>query len=333
MTDKLLWKTCFDDLKILIIGDVILDHYLIGKVDRISPEAPVPVVVHQTEEYRLGGAANVALNIQSMGATPYLLSVVGTDQHGEQLIKLLENTALDTALITKDKAKITSCKTRVLARNQQLLRYDRETTAWIGKDLETKLINKVVALLEKETIHAIVFQDYNKGLLTDNFIFQILKIAKKQHIKTLADPKKANFLAYLGVDWFKPNLREINEGLNLTISEHNPELPELREAAQTIKKHLKNTHTLITLGAKGMYYHTPKEDGLLPTEERQVADVCGAGDTVISVLSLGVAANLEIKQAVTLANIAGGQVCEKVGVVPVDKAALLSEYEELINKM
>jgi rfaE bifunctional protein kinase chain/domain len=328
MGERLPLETCFDDLKILVIGDVILDHYLIGKVDRISPEAPVPVVLHQVEEYRLGGAANVALNIKAMGATPYLLSLVGTDVYGDKLIKLLEETSLSTAFITKDKNKTTSCKTRILARNQHLLRYDRETTDWIDQKLETKIVLTVKELLEEEHIDAIVFQDYNKGLLTDVLISDILKLAKKKGIKTLADPKKANFLAYTGVDWFKPNLREINEGLGLSISENDPKLEELKLAAETINHHLKNTHTLITLGAKGMYYQTPSEKGVIPTEERQVADVCGAGDTVISILSLGIAANLKTKEAVALANIAGGQVCEKVGVVPISKEALLREYKD-----
>jgi len=333
MGERLLLETCFDDLKILIIGDVILDHYLIGKVDRISPEAPVPVVLHQVEEYRLGGAANVALNIKAMGATPYLLSLVGTDIYGAQLIKLLEETSLRTSFITKDKNKATSCKTRILAGNQHLLRYDRETSDWIEKDLEAEIVLKIKNLLDEEQIDAIVFQDYNKGLLTNSLIFDVLQLAKERGIKTLADPKKANFLTYLGVDWFKPNLREINEGLSLSISDDNPQLEELGIAASTINKHLKNTHTLITLGAKGMYYQTPLEEGIIPTKKRQVADVCGAGDTVISLLSLGVAAGLNVKEAVTLANIAGGQVCEKVGVVPIDKEALLREYEQHKNAL
>lgn len=327
MDDKLSLKTCFDNLKILIIGDVILDHYLIGTVSRISPEAPVPVVLHQLEEYRLGGAANVALNIKAMGATPYLLSLIGADVYGNKLIELLEDASLTTALITKDKSKQTSCKTRILARNQHLLRYDRETTDWIERETETQIIKKVEHLLKQEKIDAIIFQDYNKGLLTDRLISEILKLAKNKDIKTLADPKKANFLAYSGVDWFKPNLREINEGLNINISEQSPILSELTRATQMLQKELKNTYTLITLGAKGMYYETPTEKGIVPTKERQVADVCGAGDTVISILSLGVAANLNVKQLVHLANIAGGQVCEKVGVVPIDKEILLEEYE------
>jgi len=332
MGERFSLEMCFNDLNILVIGDVILDHYLIGKVDRISPEAPVPVVLHQVEEYRLGGAANVALNVKAMGATPYLLSLVGTDIYGDKLIKLLEETSLSTAFIIKDKNKTTSCKTRILARNQHLLRYDRETTDWIDKDLEAEIVLAVQQLLEQKHIDAIVFQDYNKGLLTDGLISKLLKLAKERAIKTLADPKKANFLAYTGVDWFKPNLREINEGLGLSIPEQNPQLQELGLAAKTIKKHLNNTHTLITLGAKGMYYQTPLEEGLLPTEERQVADVCGAGDTVISILSLGIAANLEIKEIITLANIGGGQVCEKVGVVPINKNTLLREYEENVNR-
>lgn len=319
-------ETCFDDLNVLIIGDVILDHYLIGKVDRISPEAPVPVVLHEEEDYRLGGAANVALNIKAMGATPYLVSLVGNDLYGKQFVDLLTELSLKTAYLVKEQGRTTTCKTRILARNQHLLRYDHETTKPISAAIQQKIMDQIHLILRDEKIDVIVFQDYNKGLLTNELIRQVLDLAKKHQIKTLADPKKTNFLAYSGVNWFKPNLREINEGLNFSISEKAPQLAQLSEAASMLQKHLGNDYTLITLGAKGMYYSGRDESGLVATQERQVADVCGAGDTVISIVALGVAAALDVKKVLTLANIAGGQVCEKVGVVPIDKQALLDEY-------
>lgn len=323
---KLFLESCFDDLNILIIGDVILDHYLVGKVDRISPEAPVPVVLHEEEDYRLGGAANVALNIKAMGATPYLVSLIGEDLYADKFVSLLDQLAIESAYLTKDSNRVTTCKTRILARNQHLLRYDHETTASIDVVIQQKVLKKVQTLIQHNKIDAILFQDYNKGLLTTTLISNILALAQDYDIPTLADPKKTNFLAYHGVTWFKPNLREINEGLGLSISEKEPNVDDLLSAMQQLKKHLGNRHALITLGAKGMYYSGIKKTELVPTKIRQIADVCGAGDTVISIVALGVAAQLEPTVIVNLANIAGGQVCEKVGVVPINKIALLKEY-------
>lgn len=324
--EKKILETCFDGLNVLILGDVILDHYLIGKVDRISPEAPVPVVVHQEEDYRLGGAANVALNIKAMGATPHLVAVIGDDLYGQRLLDLMVELELNTNALVVEKTRKTTCKTRILAKNQQLLRYDHEVTEAISCTIQQKVEAQVLKLIQQKNIDVIVFQDYNKGLLTDNLIATVLKLAQERNIKTLADPKKSNFWAYKGVDWFKPNLREINEGLNITISEKTPQKEALLEATQQVQQQLGNTHTLITLGAKGMYYAGPEGALLEPTQERQIADVCGAGDTVISIIALGVAAHLQTKEMLTLANIAGGQVCEKVGVVSIHKQDLLDEY-------
>ena len=326
--DEQYLKTCFNDLKVLVLGDVILDHYLIGKVDRISPEAPVPVVLHEEEAYRLGGAANVALNIKKMGAKPYLFSLIGADNYGEQFIELLKENEIDTAYILRDKTRKTTCKTRILARNQHLLRYDYETTSWIEQSKEIELIHSIKALIDQEKMDVLVFQDYNKGILTSKVIKEVLAYAQGNNIITVADPKKANFLAYKGVDLFKPNLREINEGLGIAISEKAPNLEQLEQAARSIEQHLNNKYSLITLGAKGMYVHSAQNSGLVATKERQIADVCGAGDTVISIVAVGIAAKLAIKDIVVLANIGGGQVCEQVGVVPVNREALLKEYLE-----
>ena len=316
----------FNQLNVLIVGDVILDHYLIGRVDRISPEAPVPVVLHESEDYRLGGAANVALNIKKMGATPYLLSLIGGDHQGERLVKLLNEEEIDGSYLVRDEKRTTTCKTRILARNQQLLRYDYEETTWLNSNQEEQLLDQIKTVLHEQKIDAIVFQDYNKGLLTKHVIQQVMLYAKAMDVPTLADPKKANFLSYKGVDFFKPNLREINEGLNVFISETQPRLKELVAAATAVQEALDNHCTLITLGARGIFYQLGEHVDLVPTKERTVADVCGAGDTVISIIALGVAARLPIHEIVALANIAGGQVCEQVGVVPINKKLLLKEY-------
>lgn len=312
----------------MIIGDVILDHYLIGKVERISPEAPVPVVLHESEDYRLGGAANVALNIKAMGARPYLISVIGDDAYGKQFVELLQGKEIDANHLIKDSKRRTTCKTRILARNQHLLRYDSETSDCIDERVEVQLLSQLEQLILQDKIDVIVFQDYNKGVLTKTVINRVLGLAKLNDIMTVADPKKANFLAYRGIDLFKPNLREINEGLDISISDREPDLDQLINAAKEIQRNLGNKYALITLGAKGMFFFSAENSGLVPTVERQIADVCGAGDTVISIVALGVAAQLDIEEVVVLANIAGGQVCEQVGVVSINKESLLKEYSK-----
>lgn len=325
-------NTCFDDLNILIIGDIILDHYLMGEVHRISPEAPVPVVLHESETYRLGGAANVALNVKCMGAKPYLVSFVGEDHHGSRFIDLLEESEIDQSYIKTLASRKTTCKTRVLARNQQLLRYDYESSNWLNEQEEEKLIELVRKAITENSIDAIVFQDYNKGLLTGHVIQAVVALAKEHDIITLADPKKANFLSYKAIDWFKPNLKEVNEGLGIAISAQNPDRRDLKNSIQDLMVDLNNQYTLVTLGAKGMYCYGNNFDELVPAKERKIADVCGAGDTVISLVALGAAAQLPVKTIIKIANIAGGQVCEEVGVVPVNKAKLLKEYKGLVSE-
>ena len=318
----------FDALNILVVGDVIIDHYLVGKVERISPEAPVPVVLHEQERYCLGGAANVALNIKAMGATPHLLAVVGQDKGYQQLVQLLEQSNIQHHYLFTDPTRRTTLKTRIMARQQQLLRYDYENTHAVTVDLEKKIIEQVTRILAQEPIDALVLQDYNKGLLSVSLIEQLIQVAKNKGVITLADPKKANFTAYRGVDWFKPNLREINEGLDLNIDEKSPSTIALKEATEVLRQLLDNQHTVITLGAKGLYAASPTTAEWLPTKEHAVADVCGAGDTVISVVAVAAAAKLPWKTILKLANIAGGQVCERVGVVAVDRQMLLQEYRK-----
>ncbi len=315
----------FDRLNVLIVGDVMIDRYLSGKVERISPEAPVPVVHLQTREDRLGGAANVALNIRALGAAPHLCSVIGTDANAELLLQLLPENGLSPKGIVQSRQRPTTVKTRVLAGSQQLLRLDEEATDDLAEPEAGQLLEIIRALLEERDIHVIVFQDYNKGVLTTEVIRAIMLEAVKRDIPTAVDPKFKNFWTYNHVTLFKPNLKEIRHQLTESVL---PEEASLRRAAELVRQKLGNRYTLITLSEKGLFIDHQGESLLEPTRPRQIADVSGAGDTVISVAALGLALGLDMQDMAVLSNLAGGQVCERLGVVPVDKAQLRREYEQ-----
>ena len=316
----------FNNIGALIIGDVMIDRYLTGSVDRISPEAPVPVVLLSGREERLGGAANVALNVQAMGATAYLCSVTGTYAAGEEFAALMEAQALDTEGMVRLPGRVTTVKTRVMSGAQHLLRIDEEETGDIDPAGEALLLQAVKRILDTKPVHVIIFQDYNKGVLTPAVIAAVLKEAQNRNIPTAVDPKEKNFWAYRGVCLFKPNLREIR---NQYPGEVLPEMESLRETADYIRRQLGNELTLITLSDKGMFVDGAGHSALLPTHPRVIADVSGAGDTVISVAALCLASGMDPEAMATLSNLAGGQVCEKPGVAPVDKATLEKEYRAL----
>ena len=319
----------FKNLNILIVGDIMLDHYTYGAVHRISPEAPVPIVNVHRKKACLGGAANVALNIKALGATPYLCSVIGSDEHGKSLVQLLKEAEISTKSIFKSSNRTTTCKTRILAQNQQLLRIDEENTHCLNDIEQQKLLKAVRSILETTDIHAILFQDYNKGVLCLEIINEILLEALKRDIPTAVDPKEKNFFAYTRTSLFKPNLREINQMLPFKVL---PTISSLQQAVAYLKERLRNKATLITLSDKGLYYANDSTDLLLPTSPRTISDVCGAGDSVISMATLGMAAKLDMKELTLLCNLAGGQVCEKVGVVAVDVNILAREYEGMKKK-
>jgi rfaE bifunctional protein kinase chain/domain len=315
----------FNRLNVLIVGDVMIDRYLTGRVDRISPEAPVPIVALEHSDNRLGGAANVALNIKALGATPYLCSVIGDDDSADLFSQLLPERALPAGGILRSPRRATTVKTRVMAGGQQLLRVDQEMTRDLDEADARGLVAKVRELLDQHDIHVVLFQDYNKGNLSAPVIRELLLEAVKRDIPTAVDPKFENFWAYRHVTLFKPNLKEIRAQLpDVRIDKDS-----LRRAAGEIRKKLENQYTLITLGDQGLYYDNNGEYEILPTQPRSIADVCGAGDTVISIVALGLALGLDMRETALLANLAGGQVCERVGVVPVDKAQLEREYEAL----
>ena len=288
----------------------------------------MPVVLHEAERYSLGGAANVALNIKALGAQAHLVAVVGTDAGAQQLQQQLEREGLSADCLLSDPSRRTTKKTRIMARHQQLLRYDVEDTHPLDPVLEEKVLQQVQTIAQQHSIGVLVLQDYNKGVLTPNLITALIAWANDHNIVTLADPKKANFLSYKGVDWFKPNLREVNEALEISLDDRQLNEPDLQRAATVIRHTLANRYTLITLGEQGLFVATENQSLWATTKARAVADVCGAGDTVISVVALCAGAGLSLETTLQLANLAGGQVCEHVGVVPVNKAQLWAEFQQ-----
>lgn len=320
----------FNGLNVLVVGDVMIDRYLTGNVDRISPEAPVPIVHLNDSDNRLGGAANVALNLKALGATPYLCSVIGKDENAEVFLNLLPENQLSIRGIIQSSERVTTVKTRVIANHQHLLRVDREDTHDLSSKEEEAYLNNIRDLLESKEFHVILFQDYNKGVLSYNVIRGIILDAIKRDIPTAVDPKYKNFWAYKHVTLFKPNLKEIRTQLEQDVAVN---MTDLTEASAQIKSKLGNQLTMITLSEKGLFIEDDKKyTDVVPTQERIIADVCGAGDTVISVTSLCLALGIDPKEIAVLANLAGGQVCEKIGVVPVDKEQLRQEYISLYNR-
>lgn len=319
----------FERMNVLVVGDVMIDRYLFGQVSRISPEAPVPVVHFQRSEDRLGGAANVALNIKALGATPWLCTVVGAGADSECLRDLLPPAGLSDQGIIFSQNRITTVKTRIIASNQQLLRVDKEETRDIAESETEMLLQRIRKLLDYHTIDVILFQDYNKGVLSPKIINDVMLEALRRDIPTVVDPKYHNFWAYKHATLFKPNLKEMRAQAAIAIS---PELDSLQIAAEEVRRRLGNRYTMITLSEKGLFLDGDNRRFILPTEARDIADVSGAGDTVISVAALGIAVGMDMERMATLANLAGGQVCERPGVVPVDRETLLEAFAAFMEK-
>jgi len=315
--------TSFEKIKVLVVGDVMLDQYIYGKVNRISPEAPVPVVEVEKQNYTAGGAGNVAVNIQALGATPILCSVIGQDQAGIQLLNCLKVHGIDTDYIHHSASRKTTSKKRVLSQGQQMLRMDEEDRQPLDNLEKHNFLSTIQRIIEDHTIDVIILQDYNKGVLYPTTIHELLLIAKKHGILVAVDPKVEHFFEYKNVALFKPNLREMRQQYpSITTT-----LQSLNKATTQLTEVLGNQETLITLSEKGLYYAYGGTSILVPTTPRSVADVSGAGDSVISIASLGLAAKLDRKTIAILSNLGGGQVCEKVGVVPIDKDLLVQDYD------
>ena len=315
----------FISKKVLVVGDAMIDAYMWGEINRMSPEAPVPVVEVKKHENRLGGAANVALNLQSMGATPILCSVIGNDSQSILFKELIQNANLSNKGLLTSKERRTTLKTRVIAENKHQLRIDEEDTHPIT--CETEFLNLIQELIAD--VDVVILQDYNKGVLTAKVIAKVIEIANTKNIPTIVDPKKQNFLAYKNCTIFKPNLAEIKAGMNI---DFNPDITqEIEKAAADLRELLNAKGVLLTLSGRGICINTKENFTHTPAFKRNIIDVSGAGDTVVSVAALCLASNMNLNDLSVLSNLAGGLVCEEVGVVPIQKEKLLIEAKKSIT--
>ncbi len=315
LTEKLI---AFEKTKILVIGDIILDIYLHGKVERISPEAPIPILNHTHTHHALGGAANVAANLKGLGADITLISICGEDTEAEYLQTMLELDGIAYKLVHL-KDRHTSSKTRVIASSQQMIRIDHETTRDISKINEELVFSNLENIFHEETPMAIVLEDYNKGLLTKSLISKILELAVTKGISVIVDPKKSNFFSYIGCTVFKPNLKECAAQLPFEIL---PELESLVKADQYLRERLHFKILMITLAEHGMFISDGVDQQLIPTEIKQISDVSGAGDTVTAIATFGWLQSLSISEIAILANQAAGFVCGIPGVHAIQREEL-----------
>lgn len=311
----------FNTLRVLVIGDVMLDAYVWGRVERISPEAPVPVVTVNRREVRLGGAGNVLLNVQAMGAEAIVCSVIGTDGAGDQLQQQLTARGLNCDGLIRSGSRITTIKERIIAGSQQVVRVDTETDKYITDSERTQLIEKAKSLIPG--CQVVIFEDYDKGVLSREAIAEITAFANEQHVPTVVDPKKRHFLDYEHATLFKPNLKELKEGLKVDFNLDEP--GELARVVTQLKSRMQVSGTLITLSERGVFIDLNGEQVQLPAHVRKISDVSGAGDTVISIAACCVALGQLPRRIAGLSNLGGGLVCESVGVVPIDKDRLLAE--------
>ena len=332
------WGEQFDGMKALVVGDVMIDSYTKGVVERMSPEAPVPILNAKEHFKRLGGAANVALNLKSLGAHPILCSIIGDDDAGKNLIKLMQEQDLDVSGLVSSNRRKTTVKHRILDGNKQLVRIDEEDTFELN-EMEYVILSQVFKqTLERNHVDVIVLQDYNKGVLTENLINRIIAAANEKGIPVVVDPKKKNFFAYHDVTLFKPNVKELREGLG--VKAETPE--ELKQAMLVLQQKLHCQQLMVTLSEQGlMMLSTDSNEEAqdqpcqrfhhIPAIPRNIVDVSGAGDTVLSVAALSVARKLDPIIIATLSNIAGGLVCEEAGVVPINTKKLMEEVHRLCH--
>lgn len=319
----------FSSMKMAVIGDVMLDTYWWGKVDRISPEAPVPVVALSRREKRIGGAGNVALNAEQLGASVTILTILGDDEDGKELKELLTEKNIDTQFILQSNKRITTNKIRIISRNQQMMRLDAEHTNDLDPEDEERLLNQIKNFIRDQRPDVAVLEDYNKGILTENIIHETIAFCNEQNVITTVDPKRKNFFSYQNVTLFKPNLGEAIAGLNRMPEDLSIEM--LRDIHGEIQEKLKHSISLITLSENGVFYQDKNENKIIPSHRRNIADVSGAGDTVIAVASLVYAATKNMYLSAEIANIAGGIVCEEVGTVPINKQKLLTECRRILS--
>lgn len=318
----------FRNVRVGVVGDVMLDSYCWGRVERISPEAPVPVVDVRRREHRLGGAGNVALNLAALGAQVSVFSVIGDDAEGLTLRGLFEQQGISTTGILSSPERITTQKTRVIARNQQMLRMDSEVTSALPGGWTERLRAALEAYLDHAAPRLIIFEDYDKGVLTEDLIRSTVDACRARGVRTAVDPKRRNFLSYRGVDIFKPNLKEVREGLGIRVEPD--ERASLDAAHAVLAERLGHRISLITLSEHGLYFAEGRRSKRIPSHRRSISDVSGAGDTVIAVAALAHAVTGDLPLAAGMANIAGGLVCEEVGTVAVSRTKLEEECRRLM---
>ena len=315
----------FSRLKVLIIGDLMIDSYTWGRVSRISPEAPVPVVNVIRRESRLGGAGNVVLNIASLGATAVICSVIGDDAPGRELQKIILDSNLSTEGLIVEPGRMTTVKERIIAGSQQVVRVDSETESSISSSSQKALLAHIKDSISD--VDVIIFEDYDKGVLNDSLIQSVISMAKENNIPTVVDPKRKNFFAYKGATLFKPNLHELRDGLGLMPTDFDAD--HLADTVRKFKVSQEFTGVFVTLSERGVYIDFENDQQLIPAYIRQISDVSGAGDTVISIAACILALGGSTEQIASLANLGGGLVCESLGVVPINLALLRKEADQL----
>lgn len=298
----------FQGRPVLVLGDTMLDEYLVGEVDRISPEAPVPVVDVREQTFRLGGAGNVALNIAALGGKPHLISLAGIDEHGARLMSMLEEEGIESHII-QDAYRSTTVKTRIIANNQQVVRYDRETRVALGKTQIPGVLDSIDSAMVPGGV--VIVSDYAKGMITHEIMDALIKRAKDKKWRILVDPSLVNIPHYVGVTMLTPNLKEAAAAAGM----HNPDTEqEILRTGFALFKKLRCVHLLITLGARGLaLFEEPDQVMHIPTFAKQVFDVTGAGDTIIAAMGLSLAAGCNLQTSSVLANYAAGIVVGKVG--------------------
>lgn len=304
--------TRFRGRRIAVVGDLMVDRYYWGAVKRISPEAPVPVVEVDAESHRLGGAANVARNIQALGGEPVLVGLVGDDYNGKMLTAMLGEQGMTDAGVVVDPGRPTTIKTRIIAHQQHVVRVDQESKA----DCPEHLVHRIVDAV-KYAIHSldgIILEDYNKGTVTRDVIREVIAVGRKYNKIITVDPKLKNFLEYRHVTVFKPNRRETEESIGGRLDTE----ADVERAGAKLLETLEAENVLITRGEDGMSLFTPGVTPRhIPSSAKHVHDVSGAGDTVISTITVAMAAGATFDEAAALGNCAGGVVVGKVGIVPI----------------
>jgi rfaE bifunctional protein kinase chain/domain len=307
-------------LPVLIIGDLMVDRYIRGSVNRISPEAPVPVVDVHHEEFMPGGAGNVASNIAALGGKPRLVSLVGEDPDGDRLLGTLRDRGVDVSSVVADPNRPTILKTRVLAGHQQVVRFDRENRSPFPKGLVDRLLENIHEKLKDA--RAVVISDYGKGMVNRRLLKTVLGWAHRQGKPVTVDPKIEHFLSYRGVDCITPNLKEATEGVRALPPQTDAEVDQL---GQRILRRLRCRSVLITRSERGMSLYREGQPPLhIPSQAQEVFDVTGAGDTVIAALSLALAAKIPLADAARISNAAAGVVVGKLGTATVSPSELMT---------